>query len=74
MDEVKFCDTCPYISLDEAEQDVIFKRTGHKLDHRCKALDRRLYHYGFHPYLRRPDDCPKDKESVSMAHCSSSFL
>jgi hypothetical protein len=54
----RFCpQDCEYLSLTEAEQDADPK--GRYKDHRCNALNVKLYHLHDHPNLHRHANCPK---------------
>ncbi len=49
----KFCGKCSYLTLIEEEQ------TGSKRNevHFCKLFKKKVFHFNYHPYLPRLDEC-----------------
>ena len=52
---MEYCDNCKYLSLTEKEQK---KLSMSHLDHKCKLLNKRVFHLGQHPKLPKLEDCP----------------
>lgn len=50
------CNYCVYCSPKEGEQSV------KKEPHKCQLTGNQLFHWGMHPYLPIPKDCP-------IGHC-----
>lgn len=55
----KLCDFCIHLSPTEAEQDAEYARDRKpRRQHWCKLHNVPLHHYGQHPHIPKPKECP----------------
>jgi len=58
----EFCNPCcNHLSINETEQNNVYKKTGKKPLHYCNKYKDAVYHFGNHPNIVRLNICDESK-------------